>query len=61
MSNHKTPNFAYGNFSFQEKGFNKMIKGYATLHPYFCYAKTSFITDIRRNSDTPLKSMEQLK
>jgi len=26
MSNRKTPNFAYGNFSFQEKGFNISLK-----------------------------------
>ena len=36
-----------------------MIKGYATLHPYFCYAKTSFITDIKQNKDNFWKTEDE--
>jgi len=38
-----------------------MIKGYATLHPYFCYAKTSFITNIMRNFSQKEKNLNSTK
>jgi len=54
MSNHKTPNFAYGNFSFQEKGFNM---GYRVryAHPNFAYGKTIHIPNIMFNKSEGLK------
>jgi len=56
MSNRKTPNFAYGNFSFQEKGFNM---GYTAhfVRPKNCYAIPSHIPNIRQNYFPP-KSAE---
>ena len=47
--NRKTPNFAYGNFSFQEKGFNSDYRGVLTNSQNLSDDKLSIIADIIGN------------
>ena len=51
MSNRKTPNFAYGNFSFQEKGFNMRYQENLWVFPNFPIRKTFDTANIKCNSN----------
>ena len=53
MSNRKTPNFAYGNFSFQEKEFNKGLeKNSNEFSQISANDETSLNPNIHQNIET---------
>ena len=55
MSNRKTPNFSYGNFSFQEKGFNSDYRATLRSCPN-SLRELSIIADIMFNKLKMLQS-----
>ena len=63
MSNRKTPNFAYGNFSFQEKGFNISLKENKKNILFSQIENQRFSTSLNNNimfnSDKALVGMEK--